>query len=560
MSQQPLGYTNYDYDDLVNSLEQRLQQAPDSAWKDMYESGTGQMLIELFAAIGTLVLYYVERRAEESYIQTAQNLSSVINLVRLIGYTPRRNVSAKGNLQFTIPVANTNDVTVPKWTSLSSVNGYNFLTSSEITFRYPATSVTTTGIQGVLKTVSYSSGGGVNQTYNINDTLIENDNIEVSVNGTVWTPVTSFADSINTSMHYVLRTELNQTVTVVFGNGSFGIAPSAGSTIVVTYIQSDGLAGNAYSTGLITRINDTIYDDAHNIQAITVTNSTTFLGGDDAETIDDIRANAPDVFATGQRAVTKADFKAILKDYPGIADAIVFGENDRNPPNYDYFNQVEICVILQNWILPSPTFQAALTSHLYSKSLITVRYSYLDPEIIYVVPCMKVVLTPGASQSYVEGLIKNAVDSQFVLGSTTLLGQSKYESDITHAVENVIGVDHCHVTMKLQKSLQQGFLSAYDFAENMDLLPAVAGKVELWIDNEQIAVDDGANGWTDLSTYTVTGVVNYTSPGLVGANISPAPDPGSAIYIRYQQDEDGDLVLTNNQICKNLPIVYISIS
>lgn len=614
MPQQPLGYTNYDFAALTASLEQRLKTAPNSAWKDMYESGTGQMLIELFAAVGTLVLYYVERRAEESYIQTAQNISSVINLVRLIGYTPRRAVSSMGNLTFSIATASTNDITIPKYTSLSSTNGYNFLTSSEATFTYPALTVATTGIQGILKTVLFTSAGGTNQTYNINDTSIENSNVSilissnlsladatnmvnyfnqsnqiaymlpnsattynvysyptthpitlvVKVNGVEWLQVNSFSDSVNTSMHYILRTELNQTVTVVFGDGAFGKLPSDGDVITVTYIQSAGVAGNVYSTGLITTINDTIQDSTGTIKAVAVTNSSTFLGGDDAETIEDIRSNAPDVFATGQRAVTKNDFKAILKNFPGVADAIVFGENEVTPPNYDMYNQVQICAILQDWIVPDVTFQSILTNYLYSQSLITVRYSYLDPTIIYITPTLKVTLVPGASLTYTQSLIAAAVGSQFLLGTTTLLGQNKYQSDVIRVIEETIGVNHCHVLLKIQKDLALTIPATYTC--NMELFDVVRGKVELWLvdagggGTTQIGVDNGSGGWTNLGAYTLTGSVAYVTPGLVSATLSPTPASGSAVFIRYQQDQDGDLILSNYQICQDLPIVYTSIS
>jgi hypothetical protein len=92
----PLDYANYDFDTLTQQLIDRLKANPDSPWKDTYRSSTGQMLIELYAYIANLVLYYIERRAEESYIETAQLKSSVVNLVRLVGYIPNRAVSATG--------------------------------------------------------------------------------------------------------------------------------------------------------------------------------------------------------------------------------------------------------------------------------------------------------------------------------------------------------------------------------------------------------------------------------------------------------------------------------
>ncbi|NIP56399.1 MAG: hypothetical protein GWN13_31645, partial [Phycisphaerae bacterium] len=117
-----LNYVNYDQDDLVAALIDLLKVT--DAWKDTYESSTGQMLIEFHAAIGNLILYYVERRAEEMYISTARHKSSVLNLVKLINYTPRRRVSATGSLTFTIDIVQTKIVHIPKYTECQTVDGY----------------------------------------------------------------------------------------------------------------------------------------------------------------------------------------------------------------------------------------------------------------------------------------------------------------------------------------------------------------------------------------------------------------------------------------------------
>jgi hypothetical protein len=561
MSTDKISFVDYDYDNLVSELQQLL--AAQDAWKDMYKSSTGQMLLELFAAVGNLVLYYIERRAEEGYIATAQNYSSIVNLARLLNYIPSRNVSSTGTLTFTLDTAHTSLVLIPKWTSVSS-SSYSFVTTSDAVILVGSTTIDVTGIQGVLTTVSYISNGSTSQEYNIDSTQVEDTNVYVYVDNVLWTQVSSFISSTNISTEYVLRPELDGTITIVFGNGVFGQSPSLGSSVVVKYVKSDGTSSNVYSTGLITTINSTIYDSTGaTVNDINVTNSTTFLGGDDAETSEEIRANAPSVFATGDRAVTKSDFEALIHAYSGVGDCIVYGENDLTPPNYAMYNQVRITVILDDWILPSTTFENNLSTYLYEKSLITVRYSYVDPTIIYVVPCLTIKLVSSASITLVQNLVETAIQNQFVLGTTTTLGQSVYLSDIISVIEDISGVNHCHATLKLQQDLDQGYSSLYTYAATTNLLSVLTETIELWIDDTKIAIDDGAGNWTDLSsTYTITGGANYTT-GLVGANISPAPVAGSSIYIRYQQDNSGestdsagDLLLSQSQICRLEETVY----
>src|SRR5574343_637824 len=107
MATETIQYVSYTFDEIREELQNSLAQQ--DTWKDgAYRSSTGSMLIDLFSAVGTKVLYYIERRAEESYIGTAKNRSSLINLVRLLNYIPRRAVSALGTLRFSISPASSN--------------------------------------------------------------------------------------------------------------------------------------------------------------------------------------------------------------------------------------------------------------------------------------------------------------------------------------------------------------------------------------------------------------------------------------------------------------------
>jgi hypothetical protein len=712
MSTQPILYVNYDFDTLLAQLQQRLAQK--SAWKDMYRSSTGSMLIELFAAVGTLVLYYVERRAEESYISTAQNYSSVVNLARLLNYVPFRNVSSQGTLRFSLSAPATKMVFIPKYTSCTTTGGYKFMVLADGVIMPGQTYVDVSGIQGTKKVMSRISSGGTNQEYNVADTKVENSNVIVTVASVVWTQVTSFINSTNISTNYVLRPELNGTITIVFGNNVFGQAPANGNEILITYIQSDGLAGNVYSNGLITNLESTIYDQDGAVKTVTVTNTTNFLGGDNAETIEDIRTNAPKVFATGDRAVIKSDFKAILNDYPGVADSNAWGEAEEPFPDYSHFNQVKLVVILQNWALPDLAFKNTLSTFLYTKSLMTVRYTYIDPAILQVIPTMDLKVISGNQLSFVQSSVETAISDLFILGDTTKLGISKRLGDIYQAIEGVDGISYSHIALKIYKQLTQttntlvpnggfevwtagpalapdnwilsgtgaavareattihdgtysarltrtggggaandayltqpihptkgiaywrgqtvtfrawvyatvnnrarisiddgialvsyssyhtgnstwqqltvtktisltatvmnvrvdidtGSTVAYfdtadllvvaNYAATADVLPLLQESTNfLYLNSTKIAFDNEAGGWTSVggSGYTTIGTINYAT-GAFDVSISPAPTVTDTISVRYQQDQNGDIVVGNNQICKYMMTDYTSI-
>jgi len=556
MSTEPLTYVNYEFDALVTQLEDRLK--AQGAWKDTYRSATGQMLIELYAAIGNLVLFYVERRAEETYLLTAKNRSSVINLVRLLNYVPKRKVSSTGTLRFSLSALNAKQIFIPANTSCATDGGLLFLVQEDVVIMPGQLYVDATGIQGELISLNYTSTGVINQEYKINDTSVENTNVVVVVNGVTWTLVDSFIDSTAASTHYMVRPNLDDTITIVFGDNVFGKAPDASNTVAIEYIRSSGLTGNVYELDKIIQVNGTIYDEDGTSVSVAVSNTTVFLGGDAEQDTEEIRYEAPKVFSTGDRAVTKADFIAILEDYAGVANANAWGENEEGAPDYDMFNQVKLVVLLQNWELPDTAFQSVLSTYLYTKSLMTVRYSYVAPDILEIIPVMTIKATRGSTLSYIESLINTTLANQFTLGTTTRLGTSKRISDIIASIEAVAGVSYSHTTLKIRKQLVVDFVYPNVYGRIVTALPLATGTVEIWVDDTQVAVDNGAGGWTAL-VGTVTGSVVYAT-GVIAALITPQPDIASVVTARYQQDESGDIVVTKNQICQLYETEYTSIS
>ena len=572
MTTNTLTYVNYDFDDLVTALEERL--ALLDSWKDIYTSSTGQALIELFAAVGNLTLYMLERRAEESYLLTAKNLSSIINLVKLINYAVKRKVSATGTLTFSISTAHGKLVYLPKWTECQTSDGTMYLTSEEAALSAVSTSVGVDAIQGTIIALSITSTGVDNFTYDIEDDSIENTNVYVYVDGVEWTSVTSFIDSVNTSTHYALEQDIDNNLTVVFGNDIYGKAPVAGATILIKYIRSKGSDGNAYSTGSVTTINDTLYDeDGDSVTSITVSNTTSFLGGDDAETIEEIRSEAPRVFATGDRAVTKADYAAILDNYAGVATSNAWGEQE----DYDdldsdapasALNLVKLCILLEDWktIDEETGFQATLTTYLKTKSMLTVKYEFVEPEILEVIIVFDVIkVVSGYSLSDAQAIIETTLEAEFVLGSTVVLGTDKKYSNLVRIVDVLDEVSYHHMHVEIYKELDATYDSVYDYGELLEADALLESNVKIYVTddgvNHYVAIDDGAEGITALdSTYVVTsGSVDYTT-GEVLVSFSSLPSTVSAVYVRYRQDESNDIIVDKDEIPKLKDVEVTSIS
>jgi sporulation protein YlmC with PRC-barrel domain len=558
----PVNYCNYDFEDLKTELENRLKL--NNVWRDTYESSTGQMLIEFYAYIANLILFYLERRVEEGYISTAQNKSSILNLVRLINYSPKRVTSAVGTLEFSITDSSSTRIFIPQYTSCQTANAVKFLTIQDITIEPGQLSNTVAGIQGELVELEYAGDGSIDREININDMSVENDahiryrpfySFRVLIDGVEWTKVSSFLSSDNTDTHYKLKAELDDTVTVIFGDDINGKAPESDSTIQIKYIKSDGADGNIYETGKVTTLNDVIYDENETATAVAVTNSTTCPGGDDAEDIEEIRAEAPDVFAIGDRLVIKDDFTAFIINYESVAEVNVWGENEESPPNYDMFNTVRLCILLDSWNHPPTAFKTDLSTALYEKSMITVKYEYIQAVILDTIVTIDAVVNKGYSLSQTQSDIEDAITAHFVLGSTTKLGESKYVSNLVESVDALPAILYHHLELEIRKALTARYTSGWDYGETLDALPILPGSVEVYAtvtgvgSDILMAVDDEIGAFTDVSSsYTVTGEIDYDT-GVV--NIEFEPDTYiESVYVKYKQDANNDIITGYSQICK----------
>lgn len=571
MSTPILNYASYEFTDLVQQFQDRIKLT--DSWKDIYRSGTGQTLIELIAYALNVGLYYTERRATESYLPTARLMSSVKNLVSLLNYQPKRKSSAIGNLTFSLAVSQLTTVFIPKYTECQSVSGIKYLTNEEATIEKGQTSVTVDSIQGRLVTVEVSASGATTQEYLINSTSVENNadstnrTIRVTVNSEDWTIVDSFIDSDASSKHYRVINDQDGTVTIQFGDGVNGLIPESGDGIVMQYIESDGLSGNVANAGVINTINSTLYDEDSVAATVTVTNPGSFLGGDDEESMEEIRYEAPRVFRTGQRAVTKDDYITIIENYPGVANVNVWGETEEAAAAgvssvISMRGIARISMILQDWLTADATFKAIISDYLYTNyAELTTRYEFIEPVILYVMPKVVLRVQDGHSLSNTQTLVDAAIAEQFVLGDTTKLGTIVKYSSVLGAITDVDGVSYANMTLEIYKDLVANYLSGYNYGATLDATDILPESVRLFVDGVYVTTDsdngDGTGSLSSAGSHTISGSIDY-STGVILLDISPSP--GSSIYVRYQQDGDGNIEPTVRQIAKLYDVDFTSVT
>lgn len=139
--------------------------------------------------------------------------------------------------------------------------------------------------------------------------------LALRVNGVQWREVHDFFGSGPRDRVYVARLDDDGSTVVGFGDGSHGARPPTGTeNIVASYRKGIGAVGNV-GAGQLTLL------QTRPLGVQGVTNPTPATGGADAETADDIRANAALGLSTLGRIVSLQDYEDFARAFGGIAKA-----------------------------------------------------------------------------------------------------------------------------------------------------------------------------------------------------------------------------------------------
>jgi len=332
----PLDYTSRDYYSIREQLIKRIQERiPD--WTASNPADFGVALVEAFAYMGDLMSYYIDRNVNESFIATATQRDSVVNIAQAYGYIPSGYRQAFVSLTFTNSSA-TDVLVVPAGTVVSgdvisgdTVNTVYFTTDADVTLDPDVDNGlgTMTAREGRSVTLvsdyanTYgelvgTSDGTPNQSFPLGETPAVDGSLTVYVQGgnaySKWRQVQHLVDSNPYDQVFTVTSDANDVLYVNFGDGVSGAIPINFSEIRVLYVVGGGIIGNVVP-GILTNI-DSIpgfsTNDVIAFQAlVTVTNDAVALGGSDPETLNQIRYAAPLTLRANTRAVTLDDFNSL---------------------------------------------------------------------------------------------------------------------------------------------------------------------------------------------------------------------------------------------------------
>lgn len=445
-------FSSRDFDTIKRDLLARADRVfPE--WTDRDPSDFGMLFIDLWAYSADVLHYYIDRAANESFLDTATQRESVLALANLLDYTPRGRSSSGG----TAIVQNTTSAPYviaedTEFTARYDNTTYQFYTLYGGTAP-SAGQVTIDLHEGRLTTdevLTSTASGAAGQRYSLANEGASVGSLRVNVyeDGVTAVPyqrVTRITSAATGDRVFSTNVTADGAVEVIFGTTLNGFVPPANVTIKATYASSSGSAGNLPSNSILSTFS------AGSPVGVSVISSSAMSGGLDEESITSLKRSIPSVISAQNRAVTRNDFIALATQVDGVAKATISfspgaGSSNGSVTVYpqatrsDFLTTADtsqtVSADMQDNIVSQIQPLALLGVNVYSAS--TIQWQPIDVGVT-------VFVNERYVQNWVSRDVAAALDELFDFDNV-FFGQRLTLGQIHKIILNVPGVDYAQVT------------------------------------------------------------------------------------------------------------------
>ena len=317
-------YTDKDFDSIKLRL-QNLIRSVFPEWTDYNVASFGNILVELFSFVLDVVLFYQDNQALNSRITTATQRRALLGLVKLIGYEPSTASAATVDETFTLAVVPTNDVLFPAGTvvlteEVTDPIRYQLLEDLTIAAGTNPPTATASCENSESRSETFVSNGLGNQEFILGQVPYIDASAAVSAGNGAYAEVDNFLESTAVDLHYTIAVDQNDRASMRFGNGVNGAVPVG--NISADYKTGGGAAGRV-DGGKLKKIEGAFSDVLGGAVQVSVTNALASSGGDDRESLAQIKINAPASIRVINRTVALEDFEIHALEVDGVSRALM---------------------------------------------------------------------------------------------------------------------------------------------------------------------------------------------------------------------------------------------
>lgn len=325
-----LDYTSKDFD----AMRDRLFNAIPSAfpeWTDRQVANFGNLLVEMFAFVGDVLLFYQDNQAMESRWTTARLRRSLLAMIKLIGYEAHGAAAAQADLSVQLAAPPAGTVTIAAgdiFRTRDAVSPVAFQALTGVTIAAaadPATATVTVENSAAASDVLQSSELP-NQQFTLGETPYLDGSLSITAGNGSYTLVSDFLSSTATDRHATVTVDENDRALVKFGDGSLGAIPTG--TVTCSYKTGGGSRGNVIA-GTITKVEKSYTDSFGNPVTVTVSNLAKAGGGLERQTVEAIRSDAPRSLRSLTRTVSREDYETNALRVAGVARALMMTKDEK---------------------------------------------------------------------------------------------------------------------------------------------------------------------------------------------------------------------------------------
>jgi len=579
-----LDISQLDFDGIKDNLKTFLSQQDEFTDYDFEGSGMN-ILLDVLAYNTHYLGYNANMLANEMYLDSADQRSSVVSLAKQVGYTPRSATSSTATIDVVVNNASGASLILARGTKFTStVDGtnYSFVSNGNVSI---------SPVDGVYKfsNLIIYEGTYLNYKYTAttSDTdqrfIIPNDNVDTTTL-TVKIQESDSDSTINTyklasgitgidstSKVYFLQEIENGRYEVYFGDDVLGQSIKDGNIVILDYVSCNRDESNGASEFALS-------GTVGGFSNVTITTINSAFGGDDPETIKSIKYNAPRDYSAQDRAVTAEDYKVLVKSIYANAQSVqVYGGEDAAIPDY---GKVYISIKAKSGSNLTEATKVSLVQSLKSFAVASVTPVIIDPEITFIILETTFKFDSNLTTKDVSTLKTNVLNAIASYNTNTLenftgvfrysaVGKTIDESD-TSILSNITKVKmYKFITPTLNNgskytlSFNNAFFNPHSGHNSTagGIVSSTGFKISGDDTNEHFLDDDGAgnirvyylSGTTRIYTDSTYGTIDYTNGEIIltSSNITSISNIDGAASTRIRvttTPSSNDVVPVRNQV------------
>ena len=348
-----VNFANLDFDQIKVSIKDYLRSNSNFTDYD-FEGSNLSSIIDILAYNTYISSYNTNMVTNEVFIDSATIRENVVSLARNVGYIPRPRKAARATISFNVDTTNFTNAPaslilkagVVCTTSTFGGQSYSFSIPSDITVPVVNNLAQFTDIEvyeGARISQSFTVNAfEPNQRFILDNAGIDTNLIRVTVRsnssataGTKYYLADSLFDVKGDSHVYFIQEIEDERYELIFGDGIFGKKLEQPQYITAEYTVSSGKdANNLFNFIYAGTIQDEV-DRSVTSGISLITTTQTSHSGEDIESIESIKKYGTRIYASRNRAVTAADYEALIPTvYPETESVSAYGGESLNPPQF----------------------------------------------------------------------------------------------------------------------------------------------------------------------------------------------------------------------------------